>query len=130
MSTAEEAIRRLIGLYFRRVDEKDVEGIVIMFPENGRLDIRGNVNSGRAEMRTFLTDLFASSDPNVRGMHIVSAGQLVDVDGNTATAVTDVMVMRLIEKVWTPALVNTHFDKLALQGDGWVFVEKRVVPVG
>lgn len=127
MSTPEEAIRRANALYFRLVDEKNVEGIVGLFPEDGSLEIRGNIYTGHAAMKAFLADLFLKAPTDVRTVHIISAGQVIDVDGDKATATTDVMVVGFKDDAWLPRLVNSHLDRLVLANGEWLFEEKRVV---
>jgi SnoaL-like domain len=126
LSTPEEAIRRAIALYFHLVDEKDVEGITHLFPEDGSLEIRGNTYTGPASMKAFLADLFSKAPADVRTVHIVSAGQVIDVDGDKATATTDVMVVGFKDGAWSPTLVNSHHDRLVLANGEWLFEEKRV----
>jgi uncharacterized protein (TIGR02246 family) len=126
--TDEEEIRRTLATYPKRVDDRDSTGFSECFAEDGRIYSSSGVFQGRAEIKGFLESLYASRPLNRHFKH-VWANSAITIDGDTADAVSDILVFECLTGTpWQMNIVARHIDKLARQPDGrWLYTEKRGV---
>jgi ketosteroid isomerase-like protein len=94
-------IRELLERYMRYNDDLDADRIAELFDDDARFQVMGRVICGRDAIRNFFARDGANSPPwTVPGelfkqppsIHI-SANPVIDVDGDTANAETDFLVV-------------------------------------
>ena len=125
MGTPEDEIRRTIGLYPKYVDDRDSDGFASCFAPDGKIHSSSGEFKGRAQIKQFLEDLYASRPADRQFKHIWS-NSLITVTGDTAEVVSDILVFECFEgRPWFMNIMARHRDKLAKQPDGrWLYTEK------
>jgi 3-phenylpropionate/cinnamic acid dioxygenase small subunit len=127
MSVVEELVRRTLALYAHRHDNRDAEGYAALFAVDGRFVSARAEHRGRGEVKGFIADLYRSQPADRRTKHLCG-NSVIDVDGQTATAITDfVAYERLGDGPWQVHTVGQYRDRLVLEDGEWRFAERRVV---
>ena len=85
----ERAIRRLMARYCHTVDDGAWEEVAVLWADDAELALRGETAIGPAA----IVKLIASRQtPELRGLHVI-ANAIIDVEGDTARAVSDFFFM-------------------------------------
>jgi len=117
-------IGELTALYGRCFDDGDPEAFASLFTEDGVMEVSGGwVTNGRAG----LEDMCRNTPPGT--MHVIT-DQTVVVDGDSATQVVSILVMKKAKtKTDPPKVVSTgrYTDSLVGTPDGWRFAKRSVV---
>lgn len=116
---AERDIERLILDYAAHNDAANWEAVAAMFVDNGRVSrpvSPDDFTQGRADILA----AFKARPPRTT-RHIVSNIR-VDVDGDTATATSQIMLFTGPDMV---PLVGSYADRLVKTTEGWRFTERR-----
>jgi ketosteroid isomerase-like protein len=95
-------IREVIERYMRRNDDRDADRIVELFAPDARLQVGGRAFVGHAEIRALYERQGPSLANWVRPGELfkqpasshLSSNPIIEVDGDTATAETDFLVVR------------------------------------
>lgn len=112
--TDREAIRDLIAAYALTLDADDIEGCLALFTEDSEYLVFGKTLLGPEKVRKMF-----SRAP--RGIHLTGVS-LVDVDGDAATARTQVLFVDSSSHQMRPALYDDDLVKI----DGaWRFRRRR-----
>lgn len=133
------AIRELLERYMRYNDDGAADAVAELFDENAVLQVVGSVVAGREAIRAFFGGGKADSprwtEPGEllkqpRSAHI-SSNPVIEIDGDTATAETDFVVVRRDEGGRAGvALVGRYRDRLRRLDDGrWVIASRTAVSV-
>ncbi len=132
-------IRQLLERYMRYNDDRAADQLVELLDEDVRFQVVGKVYAGREEVRK----LFSMADPNPPpwtepgellkqpGSVHISSNPIIDVDGDTATAETDFLVVNRDEhgRAYS-SLVGRYRDRLRRRQDGrWVITTRTGVSV-
>ena len=131
-------IRELIERSVRCIDDQDAEGLTALFEEDGVLQLAGTVFAGHEALR----GMFRGATPTTRwtepghlleqpgGTHLTS-NPVIDVDGDVATAETDMVTLSRGDDVRAKiTLVARYRDRLRRTGDGhWRFSSRTGVSV-
>jgi uncharacterized protein (TIGR02246 family) len=124
--SAEEGIRRTIALGAQKIDDGDAEGYVALFTQDARLTTRGNFFAGRADILAGTIAAFSTWPPNSATKHHIG-GSVINVDGTTATAVTDLVVFQaLSEGGWAVLQAGRYHDSFVEEDGQWRISERRV----
>ncbi len=112
----EDQIRRTIAEYSHRWDEGLLDEFTDLFTEDARLVVMGTVNEGRDAIRDYMKLVGAAG----RGLH-VTTNVLVDVEGDSAGAVTGYLFVR--QGPTGPGIVaaGRYHDQLVRDPDRWRF---------
>lgn len=114
MTDARDAIRELIAAYALALDAGDIDGCVALFAPDGQFDVYGRAFVGHDGIATMFRDA-------PRGLHLTGVSQ-IDVDGDTATARSQVLFVRAGDLHLRPAL----YDDELVRADGrWRFSRRR-----
>jgi ketosteroid isomerase-like protein len=132
-------IREVIERSVRCVDDGDAEGLAGLFEEDGVLQLAGTVFAGREALRTMFgggTGRPRWSDPGrllrqPGSMHL-TGNPVIDVDGDTATAETDmVTLVRGEDSRARITLLARYRDRLRRAVDGrWLISSRTGVSLG
>jgi 3-phenylpropionate/cinnamic acid dioxygenase small subunit len=123
----QDRIRHTLALLAQRLDDGDVAGYVAMYTETGRFESASGEASGRSAIAALLERGRAQSPAGRRLKHHLG-NAVIDVDGDTARAVSDTVIYERTDAgQWLHHQINRHHDRLARVGEAWLIVEKRVV---
>ncbi len=132
-------IRELLERYMRYNDDLSADELAELFDEDANFQVMGQVHVGREAIRSFF-DREGSNAPRWTvpgelfkqpGSIHVSSNPVVDVDGDTATAESDFLVVRRDADGRARAvLAGRYRDRLRRLDDGrWVIVTRTGVSV-
>lgn len=133
------AIREVLERYMRCNDDLAADRIAELFDEDARFQVMGRVVAGREAIRAMFAGDGANRPPwtapgelfKQPGSVHVSSNPVIDVDGDTATAESDFLVVRRdAEGRAKPVLVGRYRDRLRRLDDGrWVIATRTGVSV-
>jgi uncharacterized protein (TIGR02246 family) len=127
MSAEQEEVRRTLALYAHRHDGRDADGYADLFAVDGSFVSARAQHRGRAAVKEFISELYRSQPADRRTKHLCG-NSTIDVDGRSATAVTDfVAYERQGDGPWQVHTIGQYQDKLVLEDGMWRFAERHVV---
>jgi len=130
-------IRELIERLMRYMDDGDGDRIARLFAEDGVLQVAGTVFAGRDALR----NMFPGSPRSgwtergellkQPGASHWSSNPVIDIDGDTATAETDMLVVKRHEDGRAfIALLARYRDRLRRnEGGGWLIINRTGVSI-
>jgi hypothetical protein len=131
------AIREVLERYMRYNDDLAADKIAELFDDDARFQVMGQVHVGRDAIRAFFTREGANAPAWTEPGELfkqpewihVSSNPVIDVDGGTATAETDFVVLRRNDEGRArPVLIGRYRDRLRRRDDGrWVIVTRTGV---
>jgi ketosteroid isomerase-like protein len=125
--SAEEDIRRTMGRYIQGHDTHNVEAILAEFADDGEFINPAGTFTGKARVREFFEGSRANAPAGRKGK-LMCANSIIEVEGDSAKALTDVVGFRKEgDAPWAPYLVAQYADTFAKRGDKWVYLQKVVV---
>jgi SnoaL-like domain len=107
-------IRGLLAAYALALDAGDVDGCVQLFTADAEFLVYGRTFAGHDGIGTMFRDA-------PRGLHLTGVSR-IDVDGDTATARSQVLFVRAGDLQLRPALYD---DELVRAGAQWRFRRRR-----
>jgi len=126
MGEDEDQIRRTLSEYSQRCDDGRFDEWAELFTEDARFVLAGQVTAGRDSIRALMTGMMP---PGRRGQHVTS-NSLVDVDGDSATVITDYLFVRPTADGPTIVAAGRYHDRLAREGRRWLFRERSITMLG
>jgi uncharacterized protein (TIGR02246 family) len=114
MNGDQAAIRELIASYALSLDAGDIDQCVELFADDGEFVVYGRSFAGRQGIGGMFRDA-------PRGLHLTGVSH-IDVDGDTATARTQVLFVRAGSLQLRPALYD---DELVHEGGCWRFRRRQ-----
>jgi uncharacterized protein (TIGR02246 family) len=107
-------IRELLANYALALDAGDTDGCLELFADDAEFVVYGRAFAGRAGIGKMFRDA-------PHGLHMTGASR-IDVDGDAATARTQVLFVRAGDQHLRPALYD---DQLVRRGGQWRFGRRR-----
>jgi 3-phenylpropionate/cinnamic acid dioxygenase small subunit len=124
---AQEEIRRVLGLYVQRLDDRDFEGCAALFAADGTYVSRTGEDRGRSAIRSSLEDMCSAQPRGWRTLHHLSSPVINMVADSEAEVVTDLVLYECFDDLpWGIRETGRHRDRLVLNDGLWLFSEKRV----
>ena len=119
----ERAIRRLMTRYCHLVDDGAFEELAVLWTDDAELALRGETETGPAAI---VAKIASRQTPELRGIH-VSANVIIDVESDTARAVSDFVFMRR-EGGPDPLVkfIGRYIDRFVRTPDGWKFRRREI----
>ena len=119
----ERAIRRLMTRYCHLVDDGEFEELAALWTDDAELALRGETETGPAAI---IAKIASRQTPELRGIH-VSANVIIDVESDTARAVSDFVFMRR-EGGPDPLVkfIGRYIDRFARTPNGWKFRRREI----
>lgn len=119
----ERAIRRLMARYCHTVDDGAFEEVAVLWTDDAELALRGQTAIGPAAIAKVLA---GRQTPELRGLHVI-ANAIIDVEGDTACAVSDFLFMRR-EGGPDPIVkfIGRYLDRFVRTPDGWRFRRREI----
>ncbi len=124
-----DGVRNTVALYGQLCDDGRFEEWAELFAEDAAFTVLGRSQRGRTTIKAFIE---AAQPPERRGKHLC-ASPVVDVDGDTATAVTDFAFLAPTDGGFAVTSAGRYHDRLVRAVDGphrWVFAERRIELLG
>ena len=120
----ERSIGRLMARYCHIVDGGAFEELAALWSDDAELALRGETATGPAAIVAVIAGL---QTPERRGLH-VGANAIIDVEGDTARAVSDFVFMRR-EGGPDPLVkfIGQYHDRFVRTPDGWRFRRREIV---
>lgn len=116
-------IRNTIAAYCQALDDGRTDDAVATFCADGTMAIPGSdVLVGREAIRT----AYAAMKPRGPQRHVVVNTFLTGVVGDSATAVSDLLVMSKGDAGWAVFLVGRYNDALRHSDEGWLFASRTL----
>ena len=117
------AIRRLMAHYCHLVDDGAFDELLQLWADDAQLVLRGETATGPAAIVAVISGL---QTPERRGIH-VGANAIIDVEGDTARALSDFVFMR---REGTPdpivKFVGRYADQFVRTREGWRFRRREI----
>ena len=132
-------IRELIERSVRFIDDQDAESFAALFEDDGVLQLAGTVFAGRDALRRMFAGATIAPSWTKPGGLLVQPGSthltsnpVIDVDGDTATAETDMVTLKRGDDGRTKiTLLARYRDRLRRGPDGnWRLSSRTGVSVG
>ncbi|EEP69787.1 hypothetical protein MCAG_00114 [Micromonospora sp. ATCC 39149] len=130
-SNDEHSIQRLLALAAMLLDRHRFRDLAELHAEDAAVIVGGGEPvRGRAAIEAMLRE---ANDPNspkavAKGpaRHHVSPA-VIDVDGATARAWSELLFLNQIDGRWMPAAAASYCDRLVKDGERWLLSERRVI---
>jgi 3-phenylpropionate/cinnamic acid dioxygenase small subunit len=122
----EEQVRSTLAGYSQYLDDGDFDRWIGLFTEDARLLFAGRTTEGRPSIRRYMEQV---QPPEGRGKHI-TANILVDVRGDSASALTDYLFVRPTAQGLVLVATGRYRDELARDGDRWRFRQREITLLG
>ncbi len=127
------ALRDLVDAYAFHVDRGDAEAVASLFTADGRLVSRLHKQAAEAPIvrvgpQEIAGALVAGLDRYIGTTHVVG-GQVVDIDGDTATGNTVCLAHHVYEAAGGRRMLVMavrYADTYARQAGGWFFAERQL----
>jgi len=114
----------LLGRYAWYVNSQDSAGFAGCFTEDG---VWEGLGLGRIEGTDALLNFWGKGPP--RNPHL-PLNYVIDIDGDTATAHSDILIVELQDGKWSIATVGTYDDKLVRVGGAWKIKYRKYTRLG
>lgn len=122
MNDDEDQIRRTLGQYSLLCDDGRFDEWGELFTEDARLELNGQVTSGRQAIVTYMRSVQPAES---RGLHMTS-GSLVEVDGASGSATTNYMFVRPSPQGMAIIAAGRYHDQLVRDGRRWRFTQRTI----
>ena len=123
----EAAIRRIMVDYAARLGERDIDGYVALFAEDGIWQNGDIVKNGHEEIRGLLLGMFGEHDPDYvnNEMYMLVSNIQIEVDGDRATAKSRQLTIRRGEVGRpTPVLNGLYEDVFIRENGAWKILHR------
>jgi len=119
----ERAIQRLMARYFHTVDDGAFDELAELWAPDATLALRGETATGPAAIVAVISGL---QTPERRGLH-AGVNAIIDVEGDTARAVSDFVFMRR-EGGPDPMVkfIGRYLDRFVRTSKGWQFARREI----
>jgi uncharacterized protein (TIGR02246 family) len=124
---AQEEIRRVLGLYVQRLDDRDFDGCAELFAPEAAYVSRTGEHRGRSAIRSTLEDMCSTQPRGWRTVHHLSSPVIDMLGDSEAEVVTDLVVYECFDDLpWGIRETGRHRDRMVLNDGLWLFSEKQV----
>lgn len=121
---AEAGIRRTLARYCQLCDDGDFDAFAHLFRPDATFSVLGTDHLGQDAIKAFMTK---AQPPEARGKHFLGQSTL-DVDGDTATGVTDYTFVVKRDGTYAITSAGRYHDTLVRGDDGeWRFASRGIV---
>ena len=121
-----EGMRRIQASFCQYLDDGNIEGVLSLFTEDGKVHGGGKTYNGREEIKRFFEDSYSGWAPGTQQLHTLSDPVFkIAAGGLTAECVTNLTNFRCHELgTWTLNLVDRHHDRYRKVDGKWLCSEK------
>ena len=122
---AKDAIRELMATYAQALDACRFADVAACFAPDGEWTTDYGAARGPAEIEAFIRGIVPMKGEGPQRKHYIT-NIIVAVDGDTASAVSDYLVVREAGPGLIPVMGGTYRDKFVKTPAGWRFSRKEL----
>jgi uncharacterized protein (TIGR02246 family) len=122
---AKDAIRELMAAYAQALDACRFADVAACFAPDGEWTTDYGTARGPAEIEAFIRGIVPVKGEGPQRKHYIT-NIIVAVDGDTASAVSDYLIVRESEDGLIPVMGGTYRDKFVKTPAGWRFSRKEL----
>ena len=122
---AKDAIRELMAAYAQALDACRFADVAACFAPDGEWTTDYGAARGPAEIEAFIRGIVPVKGEGPQRKHYIT-NIIVAVDGDTASAVSDYLIVRESENGLIPVMGGTYRDKFVKTPAGWRFARKEL----
>ena len=123
---AKDAIRELMAAYAQALDACRFADVAACFAPDGEWTTDYGAAHGPAEIEAFIRGIVPVKGEGPQRKHYIT-NIIIKVDGETASAVSDYLIVREAEGGLIPVMGGTYRDKFVKTPAGWRFSRKELV---
>ena len=123
---AKDEIRELMARYAQALDACRFADVAACFAPDGEWTTNYGAARGRAEIEAFIRGIVPVKGEGPQRKHYIT-NIIIRVDGDTASAVSDYLIIRESENGLIPVMGGTYKDQFRKTPDGWRFSRKELV---
>ena len=125
MLEAKDAIRELMAAYAQALDACRFADVAACFAIDGEWTTDYGAARGPAEIEAFIRGIVPVKGEGPQRKHYIT-NIIIRVDGDTASAVSDYLIIREWENGLIPVMGGTYRDKFVKTPAGWRFSRKEL----
>jgi uncharacterized protein (TIGR02246 family) len=122
---AKDAIRELMAAYAQALDACRFADVAACFAPDGEWTTDYGAARGPAEIEAFIRGIVPVKGEGPQRKHYIT-NIIVAVDGDTASAVSDYLIVRESDNGLIPVMGGTYRDKFVKTPAGWRFSRKEL----
>jgi ketosteroid isomerase-like protein len=122
---AKDAIRELMAAYAHALDACRFADVAACFAPDGEWTTDYGAARGPAEIEAFIRGIVPVKGEGPQRKHYIT-NIIIKVDGETASAVSDYLIVREAEAGLIPVMGGTYRDKFIKTPAGWRFSRKEL----
>jgi len=122
---AKDAIRELMATYAQALDACRFADVAACFAPDGEWTTDYGAARGPAEIEAFIRGIVPVKGEGPQRKHYIT-NIIIKVDGDTASAVSDYLIVREAEAGLIPVMGGTYRDKFIKTPAGWRFSRKEL----
>ena len=122
---AKDAIRELMAAYAQALDACRFADVAACFAPDGEWTTDYGAARGPAEIEAFIRGIVPVKGEGPQRKHYLT-NIIITVDGETASAVSDYLIVRESEAGLIPVMGGTYRDKFVKTSAGWRFSRKEL----
>ena len=121
-----DAIREAMARYCHALDQGRFADVAALFAPDGEWATDYGAARGRAEIEALLRSVVPVKGEGPQRKHYIT-NIIIALDGDTARAVSDYLVVRESERGLLPVMGGTYKDVFVRLEAGWLFRRKELV---
>jgi uncharacterized protein (TIGR02246 family) len=122
---AKDAIRELMATYAQALDACRFADVAACFAPDGEWTTDYGAARGPAEIEAFIRGIVPVNGEGPQRKHYIT-NIIIKVDGDTASAVSDYLIVREADPGLIPVMGGTYRDKFVKTAAGWRFSRKEL----
>ena len=122
---AKDAIRELMATYAQALDACRFADVAACFAPDGEWSTDYGAARGPAEIEAFIRGIVPVKGEGPQRKHYIT-NIIIKVDGETASAVSDYLIVREADAGLIPVMGGTYRDKFVKTPAGWRFSRKEL----
>jgi uncharacterized protein (TIGR02246 family) len=122
---AKDAIRELMATYAQAIDACRFADVAACFAPDGEWTTDYGAARGPAEIEAFIRGIVPVKGEGPQRKHYIT-NIIIKVDGDTASAVSDYLIVREAGTGLIPVMGGTYRDKFVKTPAGWRFSRKEL----
>ena len=122
---AKDAIRELMATYAQALDACRFADVAACFAPDGEWTTDYGAARGPAEIEAFIRGIVPVKGEGPQRKHYIT-NIIIKVDGETASAVSDYLIVRESEDGLMPVMGGTYHDRFVKTPAGWRFSRKEL----